>query len=317
MRQPQYLDHADLSHQFASFIGIANIEFALDLSCVPTLRFRDLGEQGWYGCYERLIHASAVQHTITIGTNGLHRSRLDILATLLHECLHMWQAEHGTPSGTTEHNEEFRDKARSCGLIITDRGANIGYTGTFADVLDKHGVLSGDVVPRAAAAIDTRTRRGGPPRRSARTAFAARWGLSRVPEHEKTPITEEPMSQDLIVPPQVTQQDVSFRDIKGLSRQQRGELKRQCQELLRIGVVTAIGVQTAGKLHDLARAEYQARIVLPYLDALEKHDLGLVSDRQLAMIEAQDSQYEQAAGAIVETGLSAIKAQVRYRTMRG
>ena len=50
-----------------------------------------------------------------------------VLGTLLHECVHCWQEHNGAPAASSAwnyHNREFREKARSLGLIV-DR---YGYT---------------------------------------------------------------------------------------------------------------------------------------------------------------------------------------------
>jgi hypothetical protein len=75
----------------------------------------------------------------------------EILGVLLHELLHAWQQRHGEPSGGNHHNEEFRRKARSLGLLI-GRGGVTGYadSGPFRDLLRGRGVLmpDGEMPPR-------------------------------------------------------------------------------------------------------------------------------------------------------------------------
>ena len=66
-----------------------------------------------------------------IGLNGeiaINRRYLElrepwqVLGTLLHELVHAWQEVHGKPGKGNYHNRQFRDKARSLGLIVNQRG---------------------------------------------------------------------------------------------------------------------------------------------------------------------------------------------------
>lgn len=77
------------------------------------------------------------------------RQPWDILGTLLHELLHAWQYQHGTPGGRFHHNLEFRQKALELGLVIDRRGVT-GYAANspFKDLLRGCGI---DVPPGESA----------------------------------------------------------------------------------------------------------------------------------------------------------------------
>lgn len=74
-----------------------------------------------------------------------------VLGTLLHELLHAWQDVHGLPSKGNHHNDEFRRKAGSLGLIVGRRGVT-GFSATspFKELLRGHGieVPSEEIAPR-------------------------------------------------------------------------------------------------------------------------------------------------------------------------
>lgn len=50
----------------------------------------------------------------------------DILATLVHEMVHLWQHHHGTPGRGRYHNREWAEKMKAIGLHPTDNGAEDG-----------------------------------------------------------------------------------------------------------------------------------------------------------------------------------------------
>ena len=50
------------------------------------------------------------------------RATMDILSTLAHEMVHVWQHHFGTPSRNGYHNQEWASKMREIGLIPTDTG---------------------------------------------------------------------------------------------------------------------------------------------------------------------------------------------------
>ena len=71
-----------------------------------------------------------------------------MLGTLLHELLHAWQQSHGKPGKHNYHNKEFREKARTFGLVIDHRG----YTeyepqSCFTELLARHGVTIPQLPP--------------------------------------------------------------------------------------------------------------------------------------------------------------------------
>ncbi len=126
-----------------------NAEFKLDVPsvvlCIDRLAINRLG-------HFRMGHNGfGLRGEIAINDRYLgSREPWQMLGTLLHELLHAWQQEHGSPSSRNHHNREFRDKALELGLIIDARGVT-GYAADspFKDVLRQAGVHvpSDDIQP--------------------------------------------------------------------------------------------------------------------------------------------------------------------------
>lgn len=51
------------------------------------------------------------------------RSDQDILSTLVHEMVHLWQFHHGNPSRHGYHNREWADRMQALGLMPSSTGA--------------------------------------------------------------------------------------------------------------------------------------------------------------------------------------------------
>ena len=100
-------------------------EFKLDVRDVA-IAIMELSRRR-LGHFRRGHNAFGLRGEIAIATHHVVRSANPenwwrILGTLLHELLHAWQEVHGSPSRGNYHNREFRDKARSLGLIVDTRG---------------------------------------------------------------------------------------------------------------------------------------------------------------------------------------------------
>lgn len=104
-----------------------NREFKLDIAelviRIDKLPKRILGQ------HRRGYNGLGLQNEITISIEHLPSAEWDVLGTLLHELLHVWQDTHGrTPPGKkNEHNAELRAKAAECGLLIDEDGLQ-GYS---------------------------------------------------------------------------------------------------------------------------------------------------------------------------------------------
>jgi hypothetical protein len=62
-------------------------------------------------------------HEIALNPAGFKgRSDSEILSTLVHEMVHLWQVHLGEPSRSRYHNAEWADKMEALGLMPTDTG---------------------------------------------------------------------------------------------------------------------------------------------------------------------------------------------------
>jgi hypothetical protein len=124
-----------------------NEEFELGITavslCVDWLGAHRLGH------FRRGHNGFGLSSEIAINRKYLSsREPWQILGTLLHELLHAWQEDYGKAGKNNYHNKQFREKARSLGLIINARG----YTqyepdSPFFAVLQRHGVETPKVPP--------------------------------------------------------------------------------------------------------------------------------------------------------------------------
>jgi hypothetical protein len=75
---------------------------------------------------QRWESASGTETTHEISLNPAHlktRSPADVAATLVHEMVHLWQQEFGSPSRSGYHNHQWAAKMEDVGLIPSNTGA--------------------------------------------------------------------------------------------------------------------------------------------------------------------------------------------------
>lgn len=115
-------------------------EFKLDVPGV-VLRVDQL-PRSCYGHFRRGHNGFGLKGEIAINSVYLaDRELWEVLGTLLHELLHVWQHAHGSPGSGKVHNAEFRRKAESLGLIIDARGVTLyAADGPFQQLLRSHGL---------------------------------------------------------------------------------------------------------------------------------------------------------------------------------
>lgn len=130
--------YGPLARELHRWVEIFDLEFKLHLPSYPVLKFDTL--RSAYATFAYSRGDVGTRDNITFNTKELSRDVALILRTECHELLHLWQHYHGTPSSSNYHNNEFRAKALSCGLIVDARGCTSGHTQTFTQLLAKHGV---------------------------------------------------------------------------------------------------------------------------------------------------------------------------------
>jgi len=131
--------HHDLALLLHEWANRFNTEFDLGIS-TPAIKIDQVRVRKM-GYYLPGRNGFGLYHEITINTKHLKRPLTDTLDTLLHELLHEWQEVHGKPGKGNYHNDQFRAKARSYGLLVSPRGMSMGVEpGPFTELLAQHGV---------------------------------------------------------------------------------------------------------------------------------------------------------------------------------
>jgi hypothetical protein len=88
---------------------------------------RRAGSLGFFAA-ERWDDGRARTHEISLNPAHLkERSPIDVASTLVHEMVHLWQQERGTPSRAGYHNAEWAEKMESVGLVPSDTGGPGGH----------------------------------------------------------------------------------------------------------------------------------------------------------------------------------------------
>lgn len=125
-RTPSKLDpttemYGHFSHAYDFF------NFVLFASSLPPCLITVQRHRGAYGYFRgrRFESFDRARVTDEIALNPEHfagRSDKDVLSTLGHEMVHLWQAHFGTPSRGGYHNREWAKKMTEIGLIPSDTG---------------------------------------------------------------------------------------------------------------------------------------------------------------------------------------------------
>jgi hypothetical protein len=115
----------DVIHEVHRTVSRYEFLFKLEL---PPLVF-GIGEIGrcTLGHFRRTHNDFGLQYEVKISQSHVLRNCnpdgwYRVLGTVLHECLHAWQLQHGKPGTPPYHNKQFQTKAADLGLIVDRRG---------------------------------------------------------------------------------------------------------------------------------------------------------------------------------------------------
>ena len=131
---------SELAHELYWWVDLFNIAF-FNTQPVPTpvLSFQKTTIKN-LGHYATGRNAFGIKETINLNASNLNRPLWEILATLLHEMCHSWQATYGTPSTTWFHNKEFQLKMLRIGILCDHEGRHTALTNPFLATLKRHGI---------------------------------------------------------------------------------------------------------------------------------------------------------------------------------
>jgi len=93
-----------------------------------------------YGSYVPANSTSTGREHININSANLRRPFWQILATLLHEMVHVWQHHSGNPSDSWYHNKEFQNRILSFGVLCDGTGSHSEIRNPFLSLLMERGV---------------------------------------------------------------------------------------------------------------------------------------------------------------------------------
>ena len=82
---------------------------------------RHRGSEGFFAA-KRWQKGDEMIHEISLNPDLLRSPPEESLGTLVHEMVHQWQEDHGTPSRGNYHNSECADKMEEIGLIPSSTG---------------------------------------------------------------------------------------------------------------------------------------------------------------------------------------------------
>ena len=82
---------------------------------------RHRGSRGFFTA-KRWQKGKEMIHEISLNPDLLRRPPDQSLSTLVHEMVHQWQQDHGTPPRRCYHDREWADKMQEIGLIPSDTG---------------------------------------------------------------------------------------------------------------------------------------------------------------------------------------------------
>ncbi len=117
------------------------VEFKLQIG-IPCISIEHLGAYR-LGHFRPGRNGFGLRDKIALNVYHVRRGTFgNILGTLLHEQLHVWQEKHGKHGKRNYHNKKYRRKASSLGLLVDSRGHTRYLAGEtpFSRILRKYGV---------------------------------------------------------------------------------------------------------------------------------------------------------------------------------
>lgn len=155
-------DLSELAKVLYQWTDIFNVTFFKDEPVgVPVISFEKT-KTGNLGHYVIGRNAFGVRENININRVHLDRTLWEILATLVHEMCHSWQAAYGSPSNSWFHNREFREKMLVIGISVNEKGCQLGIQEPFVSLLKQHGIeVTGDQNPEGLIQITPKERPRG------------------------------------------------------------------------------------------------------------------------------------------------------------
>jgi hypothetical protein len=136
---------SDLAAELYWWVDLFNIAVFKDQPIpVPVISFAKTRIDN-LGHYVSGRNEFGIRENININQVHLSRPLWSILATLVHEMTHSWQAIYGKPSDSWFHNKKFRLKMEEFGIVCDEKGRHLRIGEPFLCLLERHGVLVEDI----------------------------------------------------------------------------------------------------------------------------------------------------------------------------
>jgi hypothetical protein len=128
------------------FFDLSNVEFFSARLPQCFLRFGSR-RRGRLGEYSPTRNDVGARFEINLNPRHFDRPLYQVLGTLLHEQVHLWQDLYGKPSKTNWHNREFVERARSVGIPCESgrHAFTIAYTEPFLTLAKRAGIEIGEL----------------------------------------------------------------------------------------------------------------------------------------------------------------------------
>ena len=136
--------HRELAGVLHSWAERFAVEFKLNIP-TPAIQLDHIRATA-LGTYRPGRNGFGLKHEVTINTRFLNLPFAEQLLTLFHELLHEWQDIHGRSGKRNYHNNEFRKKAFTYGLLVDKRGITQTRIGLFTNLLGRECVDVGPLL---------------------------------------------------------------------------------------------------------------------------------------------------------------------------
>ena len=112
----------DLIRDFHKWTERFHFEFKLKFEEIPAIMIDKIG-RSTYGHFKNGHNGFGLRNEVAINETYINEQEYwRALGTLLHELLHVEEAQSGKPSKNNYHNKAFRERAESLGLIVDQCG---------------------------------------------------------------------------------------------------------------------------------------------------------------------------------------------------
>lgn len=136
-------EHYDFAWELQWWIDFFNIAFFKDQPLpMPVLTFEKANVRS-LGHYRIGLNDWAVKNQINLNKIYLDRPLYEILATLIHEMVHLWEYTHveeGRRTKSWYHPKAFRNKMEEIGIATDKTGCHVYVGNPFFDLIIQHGV---------------------------------------------------------------------------------------------------------------------------------------------------------------------------------